>query len=65
MSSRARSRVGPPPNIGQQRLSTSGAGGSGFGGLGVGRGVSGIVGATTVTSVTAVSSSPEGGFLVA
>ena len=64
MSSRARSRVGPPPNIGQQRLSTSGAG-SGFGGLGVGRGVSGIVGATTVTSVTAVSSSPEGGFLVA
>ncbi len=64
MSSRARSRVGPPPNIGQQRLSTSGTGaGSGFG-LGVGRGVSGTVGATTVTSVTAVSSSPEGGFLV-
>src|SRR5688572_3908125 len=57
IAGRASSRRGPPPNIVQQRLSTSGLGG--------GRGSGGSVsvvggGATTVTSVTAVSSFPLG-----
>src|SRR5512134_4023085 len=58
---RERSRFGPPPNIVQQRRSTSGRGGGGGGG----GGSAGTVGATTVTSVTSVSSVPDGSVRVA